>query len=328
MVLLTGCGWGPAASAPPALPLGFVPTTIVFSSPKDGIMAGTSHCPSACEVDVARTADGGHTWVLLLHIAVGQFTTPTAGGNGSGLLWVTYRDCKVQGPPSGCATVSALSTSNGQKKLWLMGDATNMPLLAFWGSHGWAYANSPDSSYVGLSQMTVAFGGNGMSGAGVSDPCTPHEESTTAISALGTSGALLLCTSQPGAGNEGKDLFETQNGAGSWTHVLSVPFGSPTPVGGLPSQGYATGMAFLQDGHGWLWEERGSLYATTDFGRTWQSLSVTTPESIEARSVSFTNDLQGYLLLDDMARGSMDLMETANGGSTWHLVHSWTTSGS
>jgi len=46
-----------------AVPVGFAPVSVTFTSPDDGWVLGTAPCASAPCTSIVRTTDGGHTWV-------------------------------------------------------------------------------------------------------------------------------------------------------------------------------------------------------------------------------------------------------------------------
>jgi photosystem II stability/assembly factor-like uncharacterized protein len=101
------------------------------------------------------------------------------------------------------------------------------------------------------------------------------------------------------------------------------PIGPPKPalqVGNLPGFGYPTGLSFLPDGHGWLWEDRGWLLTSGDAGRRWQKSSITEPDQIAAQSATLLSDRLGFVLL----RGcTVRLVRTDDGGKSWQLLKRW-----
>ena len=69
---------------------------------------------------------------------------------------------------------------------------------------------------------------------------------------------------------------------------------------------------------------RGSSFMTSDGGKTWRPLAVTSPEVRIGESGWFVSSLVAYLLVHE-AGGRWELQRTRDAGQTWRLVHLWTT---
>lgn len=312
-LLLSGCG-----SAARTLPAGFEPSGIAFWSENAGMMAGSAGCPH-CQVIVATTTDGGKSWTVRLHIDAGStqqlpFVTATLPGRG----WVTFHNCTVAG--ASCPTEVFATSDRG--KTW-PGTGPQSFAFSFQGQDGWAIM--PGTGFGATKSILfrghVSASGASLDGTGVSTPC--GSEMLASVAALGPKSAVLLCVGEPGVGMQAKDLYTTTDGGKTWSHILSVPFGARNLVHGLGANGYASGMNFLPDGHGWLWEARGWLLTTLDEGRNWSQVKVAQPDSVEARGVSFVSNDVGYVLLQNELHFSMEHVMTRDGGVTWHRVESW-----
>ncbi|WP_264842590.1 WD40/YVTN/BNR-like repeat-containing protein [Caldinitratiruptor microaerophilus] len=109
-----------------------------------------------------------------------------------------------------------------------------------------------------------------------------------------------------------KALYRTDDGGRTWALVRD-----------LSGAGYVDGVFFRPEGHGWVWMSRGNLLATEDGGREWKVLDVTSPEVVEARSVWFVSDTEGFALLQDNERRAWRLDATRDAGKTWSTVRTW-----
>lgn len=139
-----------------------------------------------------------------------------------------------------------------------------------------------------------------------------------------------LCTTQPGAGNQGKVVY--RNLARGWVSVACTGFaGGPYPCGkqgsygGISSYGYPLGIAGNSDGFGLIWESRGTLYSTSDGGRHWHPHPKVARPEIDFGSWAFVlphGDV-GWVVLQYGGTRARRLLETMDGGRTWRIVHRW-----
>jgi photosystem II stability/assembly factor-like uncharacterized protein len=142
------------------------------------------------------------------------------------------------------------------------------------------------------------------------------------VSLVSPSQGWLLCTGQPGAGNQGKALYETPDSGTTWSQLLQVQLRGP-PAGGIASYGYPQGIAFASNGAGLLWESRGTLYLTLNGGHDWTPLeSVARPEIDFASSASVVPG-RAFALLSQGNR-LYRLVATSNGYQGWQTIRRWT----
>jgi photosystem II stability/assembly factor-like uncharacterized protein len=94
------------------------------------------------------------------------------------------------------------------------------------------------------------------------------------------------------------------------------------PVGSLA---WLHAVFFLDENHGWVVGSRGTLLATVDGGKSWQTKSQPTPDVL--RDIYFTDDENGWLLCEGnlYELKSKDdprayLMQTRDGGENWKRV--------
>jgi photosystem II stability/assembly factor-like uncharacterized protein len=154
------------------------------------------------------------------------------------------------------------------------------------------------------------------------------------ISAPTAERAWALCDGLYGAGNDAKAIYETHDRGRHWTLVNQVDFkGSSRLVGhGLSTGGYVEQIVMHAGGHGWLLEDRGPTYSTTDGGRTWTELKVTAGEYDQADAMSFPSNRVGFLLIRRYdpnwlrlhhSTFSDRLLRTTDGGRRWKLICAW-----
>jgi photosystem II stability/assembly factor-like uncharacterized protein len=148
-------------------------------------------------------------------------------------------------------------------------------------------------------------------------PCETYDTVQAAL-ASSTRG-WVVCSSQPGAGQQPKDVWSTRDAGASWQLVTRAsPFGKK--VGrGLEVSGYPRGVAMTVTGRGWLWMARGSFFATGDGGHSWSWLPISVPEIVEGRSASLLTGKVGYALFGHRPA----LRFTRDGGRTWTVVRRW-----
>jgi photosystem II stability/assembly factor-like uncharacterized protein len=132
----------------------------------------------------------------------------------------------------------------------------------------------------------------------------------------------LVCTGQPGAGNQSKAVYETVDGGKRWRRIVNVYF-EPRGLrdGGLARHGYANGISFDGSGHGLLWQDGEQSYLTRNGGRAWRPISATSADVRIGTSGSLVSERVAFLLVQ--AQDRHELLKTSDGGRRWRLVRSW-----
>ena len=148
-------------------------------------------------------------------------------------------------------------------------------------------------------------------------PCGRY--TTVEVSLASATRGWVVCSFQPGAGMQPKEVWSTRDAGASWQIVTrATPWGKR--VGrGLSISGYTAGIEMTAGGAGWLWMARGSFYATRDGGRSWTWLPISSPEVVEGRSASLLTSKVGYALFGHRPA----LRFTRDGGRTWTVVRRW-----
>ncbi len=253
------------------------------------------------------TADGGRSWH---HSRSGHLLTLDAIA-GTRDVWAVVGATSCGRIPVACDARLVHSMDGGRR--W---SPTGAPLLGAAFANrvdGWAFRPKNGIEYGRL----VATRDGGRSWHAAQDPC-PRAQGKIAALASARHG-WVLCLAEPGTGQQGKALFETTDSARHWRVVNRT---GSTPAG-LPGSGYAEGMALTARGFGLLWEARGDTYRTTDGGRTWRRLSLTSPELKEVVSASVVRRRLAFVLLRNGQTRRLELRRSDYGLRHWGIVRTW-----
>jgi photosystem II stability/assembly factor-like uncharacterized protein len=266
-----------------------IPRAIGFFDTRHGVLAkiedcSASYCPGALFV----SDDSGRSWkrTLVVHGQVDITESPVDidAVRGSSLVWVT--------------TASALLRSDDRGRSWWRALRVHAVAVSFSDpEHGWLLlANGTFARPPAI----LSSDDGGQSWHKLTSPCQGGFGIPAAISRASASLGWVACMTQMTAGFEGKQVWQTSDGGHTWRlrsrTELFVPRPAP-PIGNLPGRGYVSGMQFLPDGRGWLWEDRGWLLTTSDGGRLWRKSPLTSADEVEARSASLLGDRTGFILL-------------------------------
>ena len=144
-------------------------------------------------------------------------------------------------------------------------------------------------------------------------PCAQAVAFSAAVELVTPRLGWVVCTGQPGAGQQAKVVFRTTNSGRTWLPM----------TGRLDWSGYVWGAAFARDGFGLIWESRGTLYVTRDGGSHWTAKTrLAMPElDFGGGGAAFAGG-RGLVLLG-RGGGAGRLLATADYGRTWRLVHRW-----
>ena len=261
---------------------------------------------------VAHTTDGGATWTTLLVTASSAV--------------------QVDSPAPATAFVLENSCSQGDCKATTVQatfDAGRTWQTIFQSSRFAGTSVSFPSQTVGfiagsLAGTAASTGAlyatttSGLSWTLRSTPCAFQGPNAQAISFLDAGQGFLMCGGNPGAGEQPKVFYQTQDGGHSWS-MVSAAEGTVAPANGLPLSGYIHSMFFLSTETGFIGLDRGGIYMTRDGGIDWQAVfgSPLPTASGQAFSVGFSDPEHGWLLAGD----GPPLYTTADGGLTWQLVY-------
>jgi photosystem II stability/assembly factor-like uncharacterized protein len=293
-----------------------VPTSIAFWDRNHGLAAFVVYGPTDRSAGyLSTTSDGGKTWTLRWR---GTGVSYVATVPGTRQAWAQTRPKKV------CVECPGLMIrSNDGGRTWRRaGTAPSMPSFPS-GQVGFAMGSRQANSGP---LMKTTNGGRSWRRVGA--PCRKGWGGyawSAALSFVSPRRGWLICTGQPGAGNQSKALYVTRNGGAKWKRLLNVHFEpARTRLGGLGWAGYPHGISFTRSGSGLLWSGRGSTFHTRDGGRHWLPVRANRHEEQNGLSGWQVNDRVGYLLLQVNARRyGWRLLRTEDDGRTWRLVRSW-----
>jgi photosystem II stability/assembly factor-like uncharacterized protein len=166
---------------------------------------------------------------------------------------------------------------------------------------GWILSWQPDRS----SLATTRDGG--ATWQSLTTPCAPGTSFQDRMAAIDDRTIWVVCGSQPGAGEQEKQLITSTDGGRHWNYPPNPPLG-----------GYVANLALSAPTNGvtgWLAMVRGPLYMTRDGGRTWTPADLRGAEVGPAGSgeieVVFTDPLHGW------AATSTAIFRTSDGGLHW-----------
>lgn len=122
----------------------------------------------------------------------------------------------------------------------------------------------------------------------------------------------ILYENQPGAGNQSKTLYYTDNGGKTWSIKSKSDFmdmGQQKVDNSVGLGGYGSGIKFFLDNVGYVGLVRGAIRKSTDGGETFKSI---TEYSDYHPLPSFLNSKEGYGVFE-----GTDLYHTTDGGNHW-----------
>lgn len=278
---------------------GFVPESVAFWNEDDGLLAGWVYrYKNSGQSDgaIAVTHDGGSSWHVSLKV-------PSPA-----------REVSVAPDGAAFATVGARSpkivVSRDQGASWaVLPGSKGLSQPAFiTATDGWAVKGGGEQ-LVRLSAAGVRR---------VPDPCEPSVVDIS-FPANGGGRGWLACAGEPGAGNQPKEIYETNDGGASWeVRARCRPDKDPSKecTGGLGANGYLTGISFLPDGSGWLTEYRGTFYETSDGGLSWiPRLGFQAPEVAFGSGPWRVDDELGFVI--EARPFGVVLNRTQDGGESW-----------
>jgi len=138
-------------------------------------------------------------------------------------------------------------------------------------------------------------------------PCASATSFDDRMAAIDDMTIWVVCGSQPGAGEQEKQLIASTDGGRHWNYPPNPPLGGY--VGNLALSASTNGVI------GWLAMVRGPLYMTKDGGRTWTPADLRGAEVGPAGSgvieVVFTDPRHGW------AATSTEIFRTSDGGLHW-----------
>jgi len=300
----------PSKTIPTSVP--FTPQSITFMNSDVGYVSGQTQSENGTSVGyVYKTTDSGHTWHKILQKGTGVSNVAVFGRD----VWVDVIDHQK----------GKLYFSTDEGHIFKPINQLALENIDFTSrNNGWAITqgnslrtNLKQTKDGGRTWMNVNMN---HSQAGLGPTGNP-----TWISFVDAKNGLLLNTSEPGAGSQGKALLRTTNSGRTWNVISDVQIGTKSKGNELGSGGYADGIDVIPShpSYAYIWESRGFLLYSSDSGKSWHASAVTKPALIEAHGVSMQSVKDGFVLLQDMDHRDFVIEHTTNGGDSWDVVYKW-----
>lgn len=252
------------------------------------------------------TTDGGHRWSAVA--LPGQVVTLTVAGPE---VFAVVANCPNQACRSAHLYQSQVGANRFSPVAAVAPTAPNdsPPFPALLRAHGAAtylVAGSPAQLW---SDSTGTWQSRRM------PPGCPSIGPYPLIAPFSATGLALVCPEEPGAGSQGKLVYESLDGGQSWLEVSGNPIGNAQPL----SFGYAESLSAPTATDWFLADGRCCILATHDAGRHWQ---IDTPPNANAFNdgmsyVGFTTASQGFGLPFDVTNW---IAITRDGGRSWSPV--------
>jgi photosystem II stability/assembly factor-like uncharacterized protein len=245
-----------------------------------------------------RTDDGGQTWTL------GSLQSVIALASSGRSVWAVINPLCLL---STCAANLEVSTDGGVTWNSIPGSMVGVEaqIVRVSPNVGWILSWQAVEGRA-PSGLTVTHDG-GVTWQTLTTPCAPATSFSDRMAAIDDMTIWVVCGSQPGAGEQEKQLITSTDGGRHWNFPPNPPLGGY--VGNLALSAPTSGVA------GWLAMGRGPLYMTTDGGRTWSPADLRGAEVGPAGSgeieVVFTDPLHGW------AATSTEIFRTSDGGRQW-----------
>jgi photosystem II stability/assembly factor-like uncharacterized protein len=293
-----------------------VPTSIAFWDRNHGLASFVVYGPAdRSEGYVSVTGDGGKTWTIRWR-GTGVSSVGTVPGTRDAWAQIWPRKVCIECP-------ALMIRTRDLGRTWQR--ASTAPSMPSFPTRRVGFALRSRQANAGPLMRTTDAG---RTWRRIGAPCRKGWGGYAwfaAVSFVSPTRGWLICTGQPGGGNQSKALYVTRSGGLRWRRLLNVYFEpAPNRLRGLQRMGYPHGISFTSAGSGLLWSDRGYALRTSDGGRHWRAISATSPEGREAYSGWLVNERVGFLLLQvSRRRVGWELLRTENGGRTWRLVRSW-----
>jgi len=135
----------------------------------------------------------------------------------------------------------------------------------------------------------------------------------------------MICGSEPGAGNEAKWGYTSDDSGAHWT-MRAFNDGIKS-AGSMPIIGYANLLSLSSASTGFMANDRGDLYRSTDGGRSWNASGLAYASEGFFSALQFVDASTGWFsgIIEGLTPdGSVGLYRTIDGGASWKLVASRT----
>lgn len=258
------------------------------------------------------THDGGRTWRQDTRLR-GVVALAAADGT----VWAVTRRCFAD-----TRCVLTLFTSIDRGRTWHRA-AARPPLRnadAFVhpdARDAWLLQGTGDP-HTGSDSLIVATHDGGHRWRQIANPCLPRYPYDYRLAALDAHHLWLLCGGEPGAGSQAKALYVSRDGGQRWSaESATCPPPTGATCGTFPGAGYVSDLAASTLRRQWIVLQRGTLYGTSNGGRTWRAAIPyvqANPGDIGIGPIVFADARHGWLAAFDR------IFRTTDGGAHWHAV--------
>jgi photosystem II stability/assembly factor-like uncharacterized protein len=306
--------------SPVGLVTNFQPQAVVFFDSGNGLTGGSDGaCDTNCKGVIERSTDGGSTWQP---VWTGDGIVDDLTALGPNEAWATIDRCRNSGV-QGCSNLILHSGDAGTT--WTELATAPVSGLTFATPHiGWAISSQGPGAPASTPLATTVDGGR--TWTTVADPCPAGAPFPTSIRFASVDLGWLACEGEGATIMSAKAILKTTDSGVTWapqSEVFAPGAGPTVPVGGLSIDGHQPGLAFLPDGHGWMWLSRDCLYGTVDGGADWTKLGGCRPDIDYVTSAWLIDDLHGFEMVRVSDARRLELRATDDGGATFHVVASW-----
>jgi photosystem II stability/assembly factor-like uncharacterized protein len=303
-----------------------LPDALAFLDANHGLVAGQMASANGSPQPISAiqaTADGGRTWQLVYR-ASGPIYSLTALGPDQAWAVVGHSypgsSITMLQAPTGWQGPSHLLVSCDGGRSWhrLGQPMRGLAAVTFVSPRrGWAM------QLKGATWTLLKTVDGGRTWQGMGHPC-PVGTQGAAVWFVSPSRGWLLCTSEPGAGQQPRVLLQTSNGGRSW-HIEAGTWPSGSGLasarGGLGAFGYPDSLFFLPDGHGWIGLNYVAIcLASLNGGCSWHQAGGRL-STYQAGPLWFLNDSAGFAIAGGGAHRK--LLKTTNGAHSWSVVSTW-----
>ena len=296
---------GPAGTRRPRstrkpIPGSFIPDGVGFWSKSHGVVGGRIGKRGVLGV----TRDRGRSWRVTQWTQRRQYVQDVTIAEG-GEAW-------AEAVCDGCKTRLLHSSDGGRHwnviSVGRREDVNFLDAQSGWGLRPRSYDDPSHGSSEKFFVQKTLDGGHEW--ARVTRVCRPGYWLDAALSRPSEDRAWVACASEPATAMQKKIVLRTVDGGATWTRRGKALW-----------NGHLVGIFFLDDGHGWMWTNRSTVYRTHDGGRTWKGTHYFESDVDFVTSMWFANDNRGFAVgrFGDTQR----LVVTHDGGKHWSLRHEW-----
>lgn len=301
------------APAGTTLPSGFEPQSATFVSTKVGFVLGTAKCSTGSCLTIARTEDGGHTWLEIpapkTPLAQGPLLT-TDSKAVSKIRFVNILDGYVFGPNlftthDGGATWHQVTLSGIPSSYGVMSLETNQ-------NYTYLIAGNPNSAVPGIEDLFVSPASNDSFKLQSSPTFAAGDVAKITTNPYGT---IISANDRKG------DLYYQAKGASSWTHISAncgtgIPTNPYVALATPPAGSSIPEIVVTCGGDVGAGSQQKTILTSTNLS-TFTAVPAKPPLGGVLTGIASPN---GQIIAVSAASGATFLYVSTNGGHSWNTV--------